>query len=101
MVKIGINGFGRLGRLLLQVAINKVKEVGISNLIDVFFLLNFYFQKCNNDTARVVMVNDASLKQDNVKALLLNDSLYGKDNKEVLFKGSAIVVDGNIFYNYT
>lgn len=40
MVKIGINGFGRIGRLLFRVAVksNDIEVVGINDLLDVDYL---------------------------------------------------------------
>ena len=39
-MKVGINGFGRIGRLVFRAAINnpKVEVVGINDLIDVDYM---------------------------------------------------------------
>jgi glyceraldehyde 3-phosphate dehydrogenase len=39
-MKVGINGFGRIGRLVFRAAINnpKVEIVGINDLIDVDYM---------------------------------------------------------------
>ena len=44
MIKIGINGFGRIGRLALRVATQRenVQVVGINDLLDVIFPVTLY-----------------------------------------------------------
>ncbi len=68
--KIGINGFGRIGRLTLR-SINQ----------------------CQNDKLEVVAVNDLTDVKTNAH-LLKWDSTYGRYPGEVEVKGDTIVVDG-------
>ncbi|CAG9813425.1 unnamed protein product [Phaedon cochleariae] len=75
MAKIGINGFGRLGRQLLKIAIEKCKK------------------KCATDVSRVLMVNDPNVKPDCFGYLLKNDSLYGKSHMEIVEMGSCLMID--------
>src|SRR5690625_3397287 len=67
-VKVGINGFGRIGR-------------------------NVFRQALNNDEIEIVAVND--LTDANMLAHLLKyDSVHGKLGAEVSVNGSNLVVDG-------
>src|SRR5690625_1385650 len=67
-VKVGINGFGRIGR-------------------------NVFRQALNNDEIEIVAVND--LTDANMLAHLLKyDSVHGKLEEEVSVNGSSIVVGG-------
>lgn len=67
-MKIGINGFGRIGRLVFRAAINnpKVEIVGINDLIDV----------------------------DYMAYMLMYDSTHGRFKGEVKIDGGALVVNG-------
>jgi len=67
-MKIGINGFGRIGRLVFRAAINnpKVEIVGINDLIDV----------------------------DYMAYMLKYDSTHGRFNGEVSIDGGNLVVNG-------
>ncbi len=67
-MKIGINGFGRIGRLVFRAAINnpKVEVVGINDLIDV----------------------------DYMAYMLKYDSTHGRFNGEVSVDGGMLVVNG-------
>ncbi|KAG5876398.1 hypothetical protein JTB14_010508 [Gonioctena quinquepunctata] len=76
MARIGLNGFGRLGRQVLKVAINKCK------------------QKCAEEISRILMINDPNLTTESMAYLLRNDSHYGKFNSEVVDMGSSLMVDG-------
>ncbi|XP_018565854.1 glyceraldehyde-3-phosphate dehydrogenase-like [Anoplophora glabripennis] len=76
MVKIGINGFGRLGRQLLKVVINKYK------------------QKTVADLPRLVMINDAELPTKCVGYLIRNDTYYGKFAGDIVEMDDSISVDG-------
>ena len=69
-VKIGINGFGRIGRLALRVISNR-------------------------DDIEVVAINDPFLTIDYAKYLLEHDSIHGHFGKEVKVKGDKLVV-GNM-----
>ena len=66
-IKVGINGFGRIGRLALRV---------ISNREDV----------------EVVAINDPFLTVDYAKYLLEHDSIHGHFDKEVKVKGDKLCV---------
>lgn len=66
--KIGINGFGRIGRLVLR--------------------------NCLNKNVRVVAVNDPFLNPNCMAYLLCHDSVHGKLKKQVSVKESCLVIDG-------
>jgi len=68
MIKIGINGFGRIGRLAFRSAINRknIEIVGINDLLDVDYLAY----------------------------LLKYDSVHGRFNGEVKVKDGNLVVNG-------
>ena len=68
-VKIGINGFGRIGRLVLRVALER-KDV------------------------EVVGINDPFISPDYASYLLRYDSIHGKYNGEVEYTEDALIVNG-------
>ncbi len=72
LVKIGINGFGRIGRNAYRAAL---EMRGFGKEFDI------------------VAVNDVA-PVDSLAYLLKYDSIYGKLNKEVKVEGSGISVDG-------
>ena len=69
MVKVGINGFGRIGRLALRYA---------QTLDDV----------------QVVAINDPFIDLDYMVYMLKYDSVHGRFNGEVSIKGDKLVVNG-------
>ena len=68
MIKIGINGFGRIGRLALRIA-------------------------AKNENVEVVGVNDL-LEVDHLAYMFKYDSVHGKYNGTVSVEGGNLVVDG-------
>ena len=68
-VKIGINGFGRIGRLVLRVALER-KDV------------------------EVVGINDPFISPDYASYLLRYDSIHGKYNGEVEYTEDGLIVNG-------
>jgi glyceraldehyde 3-phosphate dehydrogenase len=66
MVKVGINGFGRIGRMFFRAGFKELEIVAINDLTDAKTLAH----------------------------LLKHDSVHGKFNAEVKAKENAIVVDG-------
>ena len=69
MVKVGINGFGRIGRLVFRASIER------------------------NDM-EVVAINDPFIDLDYMVYMLKYDSVHGRYNGEVSVKGDKLVVDG-------
>ena len=69
MIKIGINGFGRIGRLAFRVAAQRenVQVVGINDLLDVDYLAY----------------------------MLKYDSVHGRFDGEVEVKDGKLIVNGN------
>ncbi len=69
MIKVGINGFGRIGRLAFRSAINRsnVRIVGINDLLDVEYLAY----------------------------MLKYDSVHGQFDGDVEIEGGKLVVNGN------
>lgn len=68
-IKIGINGFGRIGRLVMRVCTNR-------------------------EDVQVVAVNDPFIGADYGKYLLEHDTIHGKFNGDVKVNGSDLVVNG-------
>ena len=68
-VKIGINGFGRIGRIAFRVAVNRpnIQIVGINDLLDV----------------------------DHLAYLLKYDSVHGRFDGDIEVKNGNLVVNGN------
>ncbi|MBV6644558.1 MAG: type I glyceraldehyde-3-phosphate dehydrogenase [Cyclobacteriaceae bacterium] len=68
-IKLGINGFGRIGRLVFRVAVDKpnIEVVGINDLVDV----------------------------DYMAYMLKYDSTHGRFNGEVKVENGQLIVNGN------
>ena len=69
-IKIGINGFGRIGRLVLRAAIEK-KGV------------------------EIVAINDPFIDTNYMKYMLTYDSIHGKMDADIEVDGQNLVVNGN------
>ncbi len=71
MIKIGINGFGSIGRMVFRAAVenfsNDIQVVGINDLLDPEYLAY----------------------------MLKYDSVHGKFNHEIAVDGNYLIVDGN------
>nr|CAI5849280.1 unnamed protein product [Callosobruchus analis] len=76
MVKIGIQGFGRLGRNLLKLAFRKAQQKGCG------------------DVGTVVMVNDPAINSDCLAYILKHDSFYGPSSIDIVEMGCSIMLDG-------
>ena len=70
MVKIGINGFGRIGRLVARAAFD-------------------------NPNAQIVAINDPFIDLEYMVYMLTYDSVHGRFNGTVEVKGDKLVVNGN------
>src|SRR3989338_2448396 len=68
-MKVAINGFGRIGRVLFRIAFDRGVDI--------------------------VAINDIHGAK-NAAYMLKYDTVYGRYNKEVLVKGNNLVVDGKI-----
>lgn len=69
MVKVGINGFGRIGRLVLRASIER--------------------------GAQVVAVNDPFIGVDYMVYMFKYDSTHGRFKGEVSTDGTNLIVNGN------
>lgn len=69
-IKIGINGFGRIGRLVFRAA-------------------------CTNPNVQVVGINDPFIDLDYMKYMLTYDTVHGRFDGEVEIKDGKLVVNGN------
>ena len=76
-VKIGINGFGRIGRLVFRAALEK-------------------------EGVDVVAVNDPFIDLEYMKYMLTYDSIHGKLNADIKIDGTNLIVNGKkvIVYNF-
>ncbi len=70
MVKIGINGFGRIGRLVARAAFD-------------------------NPNVQIVAINDPFIDLEYMVYMLTYDSVHGRFNGTVEVKGDKLVVNGN------
>ena len=77
MIKVGINGFGRIGRLVMRASLERENE-------------------------DVVAVNDPFIDLEYMKYMLQYDTIHGKLNKEIKVEDGALVVDGKkiLVYNF-
>lgn len=71
MIKIGINGFGRIGRMVLR-AVTEIKE---------------------NQNVEIVAINDL-LDPEHMAYMLRYDSVHGKFQGDVKIEGNYLVVNG-------
>jgi len=70
MVKVGINGFGRIGRLVLRASLTR-------------------------DDVQVVAINDPAISVDYMVYMMKYDTAQGRFNGEVSEKDGKLVVNGN------
>jgi len=70
VARVGINGFGRIGRLVARVA-------------------------SQNPNVILVAVNDPMLDPENMHYLFVHDSTHGKFNGEVTHKPGSLTINGN------
>ena len=69
MIKVGINGFGRIGRLVMRVSLER-------------------------DGVDVVAVNDPFIDVEYMKYMLTYDTIHGKYNADIKIEGNDIVING-------
>lgn len=69
MIKVGINGFGRIGRLVFRASVER-------------------------DNLEVVAINDPFIDLEYMVYMLKYDSVHGRFNGEVSIKGDKLVVNG-------
>jgi glyceraldehyde 3-phosphate dehydrogenase len=74
-VKIGINGFGRIGRLALRAAIN-------------------------NPDVKIVGINDPFIDLDYMKYMIQYDTIHGRFDGTIEIKDGKLVVNGNAICVY-
>lgn len=73
MIKIGINGFGRIGRLVCRAALER-------------------------DSVQIVAINEPFMTIDYMVYLLQYDSVHGKCTKSIQKMEQGIQIDGNFIY---
>ena len=77
MIKLGINGFGRIGRMVFRAAVenfsNDIQVVGINDLLDADYLAY----------------------------MLKYDSVHGAFNHDIKVEGNYLIVDGNKLQVFT
>ena len=71
MIKVGINGFGRIGRLVMSVSLER-------------------------DNVDVVAVNDPFIDVEYMKYMLTYDTIHGKYNADIKVEGNDLVINGKI-----
>ena len=71
MIKGGINGFGRIGRLVMRVSLER-------------------------DNVDVVAVNDPFIDVEYMKYMLTYDTIHGKYNADIKVEGNDLVINGKI-----
>mgnify|MGYP000514445033 FL=1 len=71
MIKVGINGFGRIGRLVMRVSLER-------------------------DNVDVVAVNDPFIDVEYMKYMLTYDTIHGKYNADIKVEGNNLVINGKI-----
>lgn len=69
MIKVGINGFGRIGRLVMRVSLER-------------------------DNVDVVAVNDPFIDVEYMKYMLTYDTIHGKYNADIQVEGNDLVING-------
>ncbi len=90
-VKIGINGFGRIGRLVFRCALEKgVEVVGVNGQ---YLLFSYSFMKSNH--------LDPFIPADYMVYMFKYDSTHGKFKGEVSEKDGKLIVNGKEIAVYT
>ena len=76
MIKVGINGFGRIGRLVMRSSLER-------------------------DDVDVVAINDPFIDLEYMKYMLTFDTIHGKLNKEITVAEDGLIIDGKkiLVYN--
>ena len=76
MIKVGINGFGRIGRLVMRSSLER-------------------------DDVDVVAINDPFIDLEYMKYMLIFDTIHGKLNKEITVAEDGLIIDGKkiLVYN--
>ena len=76
MIKVGINGFGRIGRLVMRASFDR-------------------------EDIDVVAINDPFIDLEYMRYMLQYDTIHGKLNKEIEVLDDGIMVDGKkiLVYN--
>ncbi len=69
MIKVGINGFGRIGRLVMRVSLER-------------------------DNVDVVAVNDPFIDVEYMKYMLTYDTIHGKYSADIKVEGNDLVING-------
>ena len=69
MIKVGINGFGRIGRLVMRVSLER-------------------------DNVDVVAVNDPFIDVEYMKYMLTYDTIHGKYKADIKVEGNDLVING-------
>lgn len=87
---IGINGFGRIGRLVLRAVIEKGGRVSIRLNEPVFISITVLI-RC---LVQVCAINDPFLNVEYMVYLFKHDSTHGKFKGEVKAEGGALVING-------
>lgn len=98
MVKVGINGFGRIGRCVLRACLQRNVQVRptVCNTGSVVDYNKVVSQKCNvTPASQVVAINDPFITADYMAYMFKYDSIYGKYSGDVSVMGSCLVVDGD------
>lgn len=77
MIKVGINGFGRIGRLVMRSSLER-------------------------DDIDVVAINDPFIDLEYMRYMLQYDTIHGKLNKEIEVAEDGLIIDGKkvIVYNF-
>ncbi len=90
-VKIGINGFGRIGRLVFRCALEKgVQVVGVNGQYLIFNLFIIKFNRI-----------DPFIPADYMVYMFKYDSTHGKFKGEVSTKDGKLIVNGKEIAVYT
>jgi len=101
MVKIGINGFGRIGRLVLRAALDKGADVVAIN--DPFIPLDYMVYMFKYDSTHGRFKGDISVEGDKLKINGKLISVFGERDPTAIPWGSAgadYVVESTGIYHY-
>ncbi|XP_030754236.1 glyceraldehyde-3-phosphate dehydrogenase 2-like [Sitophilus oryzae] len=77
MVNVGINGFGRIGRLLVRIALDQCGK-----------------GTAGSDSPVIAIVNDSNLSPQCMGYLFKNDSFYGSFKREIIEMDNCILLNG-------
>lgn len=99
VVKIGINGFGRIGRVVFRTCLeNENIEVRVSYNFLFYFQLHLtttYHTYCN---LQIAALNDPAINVEYIAYLIKFDSTHGRFKGTVTHTETEVIINGKFYF---